>query len=308
MRVQGYDAAEPARASARAIAEEWGAEDAASSGHFRPQGGYGALLAALADGLRGSRVELQLQSVVRAVQWKRGSVEAAGTQTRDEGRGTRERRTRVESFRVVARKAIITLPLGVLKLPSRAPGAVRFTPPLTEKRPALDGLVSGAVIKAALLFRTPFWEELDAARYCGVSFFHSPKAAFPTFWTALPERAPLLIAWAGGPNAARLSGAAAPDIVHQAVTSLASVFGTRTGIEERLAAAWVHHWQRDPFARGAYSYVAVGGRGARRALAEPLRDTLFFAGEAADFEGEHGTVAGALQSGARAARQALAQG
>jgi monoamine oxidase len=295
MRVQGYDAADPARASARAIAEEWGVEDAASSGHFRPQGGYGALLAVLAGGLRGSRVELRLQSVVRAVRWKRGAVEVEGA-------------VLGKTFRATALRAIVTLPLGVLKLPSRAAAAVRFMPPLTEKRPALDGLVSGAVIKAALLFRTPFWEELDAARYGEVSFFHSPQAAFPTFWTALPERAPLLIAWAGGPKAARLADATAPDIVHQAVTSLASVFGKRSGIEKRLAAAWVHHWQQDPFACGAYSYVAVGGHGARRALAEPLRDTLFFAGEAADFEGEHGTVAGALQSGTRAAREVLRAG
>jgi len=195
----------------------------------------------------------------------------------------------------------------VLKLPPRVPGAVRFAPSLREKRPALDGLVSGAVIKAALLFRAPFWEELSRARYRGVSFFHSPDAAFPTVWSALPERAPLLIAWAGGPKAARLSGAKVPEIVRQAVTSLESVFGARAGIEEQLAAAWVHDWQQDPFARGAYSYVAVGGHGARRALAEPLRDTLFFAGEAADYEGEHTTVAGALQSGARAARELLAR-
>jgi len=222
-----------------------------------------------------------------------------------EGSDSSRRASSSEPFRVVARRAIVTLPLGVLQLPSRAPGAVRFTPSLQEKRPALDGLVSGAVIKAALLFRTPFWEELDRARYRGVSFFHSPEAAFPTVWTALPERAPLLIAWAGGPKAARLAGAAAPQIVRQAVTSLKSVFGARAGIEERLAAAWVHHWQQDPFARGAYSYAAVDGHGARRALAGPLRDTLFFAGEAADYEGEHGTVAGALQSGERAAREVL---
>jgi monoamine oxidase len=322
MRVQGYDAADPARASARAIAEEWGAEGAASFGHFRPQGGYGALLAALAGGLHDSRVELRLQSVVRAVRWKRGAVEVEGTRPRDEGGGMRDegggmrdegsrvpgRDSSDEVFRVAARRAIITLPLGVLQLPARAPGAVRFTPPLKEKRLALDGLASGAVIKAALLFRTAFWEELVEARYRGVSFFHSPEAAFPTFWTALPERAPLLIAWAGGPKAARLSGAATPEIVRQAVTSLASVLGTRTSIEERLAAAWVHHWQQDPFARGAYSYVTVGGHGARRALAEPLRDTLFFAGEATDYEGEHGTVAGALQSGTRAALEALRAG
>jgi monoamine oxidase len=163
------------------------------------------------------------------------------------------------------------------------------------------------VIKAALLFRTPFWEELDQGRYRGVSFFHSPGAAFPTFWTARPERVPLLVAWAGGPNAARLAKAPARDIVRRAVASLASILGTRGGIEDQVAAAWVHHWQQDPLARGAYSYVAVGGHGARRALAEPLEDTLFFAGEAADYEGEHGTVAGALASGERAARQALAR-
>ena len=83
-----------------------------------------------------------------------------------------------------------------------------------------------------------------------------------------------------------------------------SALGVGT-IEEYLSTAWVHHWQRDPHARGAYSYVAVGGHGARRALAEPLEDTLFFAGEAADCEGEHGTVAGALASGERAAREVL---
>lgn len=291
MRVQGYDAADPARASARAIAEEWSAEDAGRPGHFRPRGGYGALLAMLAGSLDGSGVELRLQHVVRSVRWQRGSVEVDGT---NQGK----------PFRLGARRAIVTLPLGVLKLPPRAPGAVRFTPTLRAKRPALDGLESGAVIKAALLFRSAFWEEIDEGRYRGASFFHSPSTAFPTFWTALPERVPLLVAWAGGPKAARFARAAAQDIMRDAAASLDSIFGARGGIENRLAAAWVHHWQQDPFARGAYSYVAVGGHGARRSLAEPLDHTLFFAGEAADYEGEHGTVAGALASGERAAREA----
>jgi len=292
MRVQGYDAAEPARASARAIAEEWNAEAEGRPGHFRPRGGYGALLDWLAAGLDGSRVELRLQSVVRAVRWKRGAVELAGT-------------SQGKAFGVTARRAIVTLPLGVLKLPPHAPGAVRFTPSLREKRAALDRLESGAVIKAALLFRTAFWEELEGRRYREISFFHSPRAPFPTFWTAHPERVPLLVAWAGGPKAARLAKAAAPDIVRGAAASLASILGVRSRVDDQLAATWVHHWQRDPFALGAYSYVAVGGAGARRALAEPLEDTLYFAGEAADYAGEHGTVAGALASGARAARAAL---
>jgi monoamine oxidase len=70
-----------------------------------------------------------------------------------------------------------------------------------------------------------------------------------------------------------------------------------------LERAYMHDWQADPFARGAYSYVVAGGASARKALAAPVQGTLFFAGEAADTQGESGTVAGALQSGMRAARQ-----
>jgi monoamine oxidase len=50
----------------------------------------------------------------------------------------------------------------------------------------------------------------------------------------------------------------------------------------------------------------VGGSVARRSLALPIDDTLFFAGEATDLEGEATTVTGALQSGIRAAREVLA--
>jgi monoamine oxidase len=68
-----------------------------------------------------------------------------------------------------------------------------------------------------------------------------------------------------------------------------------------LEATYVHNWQRDPFARGAYSYVAVGGIRARELLAAPLGGTLYFAGEATDTTGDAATVTGALRSGARAA-------
>ena len=59
-----------------------------------------------------------------------------------------------------------------------------------------------------------------------------------------------------------------------------------------------------PYAARAYSYVTVGASAARAELAQPIEDTLFFAGEATD--AEEGTVTGALQSGVRAAREVLA--
>ena len=64
MMVEGFDAADPARASARAIVEEWrgGAQLGAQ---FRPLGGYGELLECLARGVR-----IQMHTVARAVRWK----------------------------------------------------------------------------------------------------------------------------------------------------------------------------------------------------------------------------------------------
>jgi monoamine oxidase len=67
----------------------------------------------------------------------------------------------------------------------------------------------------------------------------------------------------------------------------------------------MHDWSRDPFSRGAYSYVRVGGVDAARVIARPLQETLFFAGEAADAGGRNGTVEGAIESGRRAAKAVL---
>ena len=63
----------------------------------------------------------------------------------------------------------------------------------------------------------------------------------------------------------------------------------------------MHDWSADPFSRGAYSYVAVGGGEARATLGAPVEQTLFFAGEATSTDGQGGTVNGAIESGERAA-------
>ena len=173
-------------------------------------------------------------------------------------------------------------------------------------RPARDGRPVSVTRRRSVRARDAPDEALDGGRYSDAAFFHAPGASFPTFWSMLPVRAPLLTGWAAGPSAARLSGLGEAVIVRAALAGLRTVFGKRAAVAKRLRAAYVHDWQSDPFARGAYSYVTVGGREARERLAAPLRSTLFFAGEAAAIGGESATVAGALQSGERAAEQALA--
>jgi monoamine oxidase len=283
--VEGFDAADPARASTLSIAEEWGAGGMLDAPQFRPSSGYSSVLAALSGALERKHVRLQLQTVVQAIQWGPSSVEVDG-----EFLG--------KPFHAKARRAIVTLPLGVLQAPADATGGVRFTPALKDKHTALAGLASGPVLKVVLRYRSAFWEELEGGKYHDAGFFQAPDLTFPTFWTARPVRAPLLAAWMGGPRAARLGQRPVAQIVREASDSAQAMFG---GHPLELEAAYVHDWLADPFSRGAYSYVTVGGQNARRELAAPIHDTLFFAGEATDSEG--GTVTGALHSGTRAARE-----
>ena len=285
--VSGFDAADPERVSIHSIAEEWRSGGMLDSSQSRPVGGYGAVLGALRASLDHVHARVQLQAAVSGVRWNNDSVEVMGTHL-----GL--------PFQTKARKAIVTVPLGVLKLPETAPGGIRFTPPLAAKQAALEQLLSGPVVKVILHFRRPFWEEQDGGRYADASFFHAPGKLFPTFWTTLPARTSLLNAWVGGPSAARLCELSDEDIVRRALDGAATLF-SRSEADLELEAAYVHNWQRDPFARGAYSYVAVGGSSAREQLAMPLQSALFFAGEATDTTGDPATVTGALRSGARAA-------
>ena len=245
------------------------------------------------SGLQSPALHLRLQATVHSIEWSRRSVRVSG-----ECSGA--------AFTLRGSQAVIALPLGVLQQTPPALGAVRFTPSLAAKQAALQGLASGPVIKMQLRFADAFWETVAGGRYRDVSFLHALDAELPTFWTQAPLRAPLLVAWAGGPRAQRIAAGATPgDIVRKALAGLHTLFGEEAEHAMQLEAHYYHDWQQDPFARGAYSYVLVGGGAAREELARPIDDTLFFAGEATDAHGEAGTVTGALASGVRAAQQLL---
>jgi monoamine oxidase len=88
---------------------------------------------------------------------------------------------------------------------------------------------------------------------------------------------------------------------------MASVFKLDHGkVRESLVASHTHDWMKDPFSLGAYSYTPVRMVDMPKRLAAPISETLFFAGEATDGQGEQGTVHGALSSGERAAHEILA--
>jgi len=182
-------------------------------------------------------------------------------------------------------------------------GAVRFIPELKEKDAAVRNLMMGHVVKVILSFDSPFWEE------CGVthlSFLHARGEKFPTWWTTRPMAAPILVGWAGGPPAEELTLKGRDFILGAAMESLANALNLDArSVERRIDSAFVADWQADPFSIGAYSWAPVGAITASMTLAEPVEDTLFFAGEATDSGGNPATMHGAIATGYRAAEECL---
>jgi monoamine oxidase len=105
-----------------------------------------------------------------------------------------------------------------------------------------------------------------------------------------------------GKFGAELSQKGEAAMVDFATSWLADLFGA--DVKKAIGKTHATRWNADPFAMGAFSAAAVGGQGGRKILMEPIRDRLFFAGEAVH-ETLWGTVAGAWESGERAADAAL---
>jgi len=139
-----------------------------------------------------------------------------------------------------------------------------------------------------------------------MNFLFSQDPVFPTWWTLMPIDAPVLTAWAPADAAERLSQLSDEAICEEGIQALGRVLHLPLeSYRTELLHARTHNWQADAYSRGAYSYVAIGGSDTQRGLAAPLENTLFFAGEATNYEGHHGTVHGAIASGYRAAEEIL---
>jgi monoamine oxidase len=139
-----------------------------------------------------------------------------------------------------------------------------------------------------------------------MSFLLSQDDWFPTWWTAHPMNWPIITGWAPFRAGERLSGKSRSFVEDRALQTLSALLRVgQSELERMLEGAHFHDWQTDPFSLGAYSYGKVGADGAQQALAQPIENKLFFAGEATDTSGHNGTVHGAIASGYRAASQIL---
>ena len=155
----------------------------------------------------------------------------------------------------------------------------------------------GSVVRLTLQFDSLFWEDgtfMGDKILPDLHFLFTRHPVFPTFWTAMPLRLPLLVAWSAGPSAAVKAGWSQQRLEKEALHALTRILKLpEDALGRRFVRSYFHDWQADKFSRGAYSYVLAGGMGAQALLALPVGNRLFFAGEATQSDGHHATVHGA---------------
>jgi monoamine oxidase len=190
-----------------------------------------------------------------------------------------------------ARKTIVTVPIGVLKS-----GSIKFTPSLPSATlRALDGLNMGALSKLALRFGD---DRYGFQPHQFLAEIGEPAQAM-TF-ESWPFNHELVIAVFGGDyarNLAKQGEAAATDHVLERFIKIAG-----NDVRKNFKAGKLVAWSEDEFARGSYAVASPGHMNSRDALAKPVGDRIWFAGEAT--AGVYSmTAGGAYISGRDAATQ-----
>jgi monoamine oxidase len=270
--VEGYDAADPLRASTLALREEWMARD--DGQHGRIAEGYGALIEYLASECRGHGAGIHFGAAVATINASGGRI-AAGCRNGAIFEGD---------------AAILTVPLPLLSeiaLPSAA----------SKRAAASLDIGYGNVVKILLRFAKKWWADHDGRDLADLSFLLS-DAAIPTWWTQHPDEYPVLTGWLAGPKAGRVTSLTIDELVEMGLASLAEIFHLPPcHIRNHLVGSRAINWGNDPFARGAYSYATPRTREAQALLSKLDADAVFFSGEALYAGPDMGTVEAALASG-----------
>jgi monoamine oxidase len=223
--------------------------------------GYDRVVGALAKG-----VHVKLSHPVLRIGWTEGGVKV----------------TCESGAAFSAKRAVVTIPIGVM----RSSGPV-FVPELPSSLTnAFHSIGFGNSTKLAVWLRDieglPAFRLLDA------------QGLFGHFWPRLFGPQPVLVGFSGGKRADELTAMGEEAAIASGMESLSDAFGS--GIKKKIAAARHFTWSDDAYARGSYSYPALGMGSARDDLCEPVANTIYYSGEAANRRGHSATVHGAIEA------------
>lgn len=247
--------------------------DRAGPQEFRLPGGYAPLLEWMAAG-----AEVVLGAPVAAVGHGGAGVTA----------------TTAAGDVYAADACIVAVPVSLL-----AAGTIVFDPPLrAQKRDAAAAFRTEAATKLFFRFDARLWDR-ELAYMCH-------EGLFSRWWTPAlhaPD-VPVLCCYVTAEGARAVDALGDDELRRRALDELAGLLG-EPAVRERCEAVRRSAWAPDPLARGGYAHVPPGAAGARLALAAPEGERLFFAGEATAHDTNPQTVHGAIESGYRAAEEAL---
>ncbi len=274
--IEGYDAGDINYASSLALREEWQHED---DEQYRIEGGYQPLLDHLKNMCLQNDCAIYFSTIVKKINWKDDDVEVITK----------------EDTSYFSNKVIITVP-PVFLAGEETDAGIYFDPLLPLVTEAAKQIGYGSVIKIVLEFTLAFWETGEYRKAEDLFFLFSEEK-IPTWWSQLPDKTPTLTGWLAGPKAKVLANEDDDFILEQALISLSSIFAIDAKILQKyLKASHINNWLADPFSKGAYSYNTITSAAAKKILATPVANTLFFAGEALDKKSS-ATVEAALNSG-----------
>jgi monoamine oxidase len=188
---------------------------------------------------------------------------------------------------ISARAAIVAVPASLL-----ASEALRFAPALPGKRAAADALPLGLADK--LFLRVDDAESLPSE----TRLFGALDQSSTGSYHLRPFGRPVIECYFAGRLAWELEREGDGAFARVAIEQLANHLGH--DIRKRLHPIAATAWGRDPHALGSYSYARPGKTDARRVLATPVDDRLFFAGEACSTQ-DYSTAHGAYRTGVAAA-------
>jgi monoamine oxidase len=275
--VEGYDAADPERASTFALRDEW--MDGGRSGQARIAGGYGALIDFLVAECCREGAAIRLGAAVTAIEAIDGGRVLVRCATGDT---------------YVRDTVVLTVPLPLLQ-EIALPDVVR------ERAAAAEHIGFGNVVKILLRFETRWWAD-QRPDLRDLTFLLSDER-IPVWWTQFPDERSVLTGWFGGPKTEAMAHLQEHQLIEGGIASLADIFGfPPQQLRQSLVAARAINWRNDRFACGAYSYATMGTRQAQAALTRADRNAVLFSGEALYRGKDMGTVEAALTSGLETAR------
>jgi monoamine oxidase len=266
---EGYDSADAARVSVKALFEEWSAEE---SEQYRIDDGYSALMDYLAVQVRAAGSRIWVDKEVTKIDATERSISVS---------------TADEEFS--ATQVIVAVPLGVLQS-----GRLEIVPGAEALQQTFARMGFGDVIKFVLVFRDAFWE----THFPGLGFLMS-GADVPTWWTQSPKKSNVFTGWLAGRTAKIRSGLSTGMLRQMALDSLAILFSKPVEVlEAELLELHVFNWSGDPLTGGAYAYETPEAADARESLRKLAPAGLSFIGEYEYAGPSMGTVEAAFRSAA----------